>query len=128
MAWLSQNIGRMQNITIHRLRKIFGFKTERTSDLAGLINNEEKKSPEIDTNADDNKKNDCFEGLKDLSPDDNNSINDSEENQIPDPDRQAKEETEGKTFFSKRLQRCRGYKDSSSFIKAGLSLSIMQER
>lgn len=51
MAWLSQTL-EDQSITIHRLRKIFGFKTERTSDLPAI--KPEDNSPKTNSDSDSN--------------------------------------------------------------------------
>ncbi len=51
LAWLSNTLEE-QNITLHRLRKIFGFKTERTSNLPNTKPEDEKKSDETKLNTD----------------------------------------------------------------------------
>lgn len=57
IAWLSQTL-EDQNITIHRLRKIFGFKTERTSNLPNGKPNEKnpEKNPDCTSNENDSQR------------------------------------------------------------------------
>lgn len=100
MAWLSQTL-EDANITMHRLKKIFGFQTERTSALEGLINKEDKKSSEISTNSDESKKDNNSEGIKEVNPNDINAINDSEEDQIPAPDTNQKKKRKSNRFSAK---------------------------
>lgn len=56
MAWLSKTLEE-QSITIHRLRKIFGFKTERTSTLPN-VNPEDPKNSETSADPDNKGKED----------------------------------------------------------------------
>ena len=67
MAWLSQSL-EDQSITIHRLRKIFGFKTERTSYLPEVES--ESKSPEIKSDFDNNNGEDAGKGDTEENSDD----------------------------------------------------------
>ena len=47
IAWLSKTL-EDQSITIHRLKKIFGFKTERTSNLLDIKAEDKNSKPDPD--------------------------------------------------------------------------------
>ena len=70
MAWLSKTL-EDQNITIHRLKKIFGFKTERTNNLPDVKPENENNSTEAAPNSDaQSNKNDPKEKDSDGDPED----------------------------------------------------------
>jgi len=116
MAWLSQSL-EDKSITIHRFRKIFGFKTERTSYLPGV--KPEDKTPE---NPDPDNKDDEIAGNDDIedNPDDNEKNdtngNTSDEGGKSDGDKRTRE---GRKFSAKDYKDAVITKFSHTTLKPG---------
>lgn len=116
MAWLSQSL-EDQSITIHRLRRIFGFKTERTSYLPNV--KPENNSPE--TNPDHNKGGDT-PGNGDAEKSHDKRNDDTGENPVDESGKPAggsKLKREGNKFSAKDYKDAVITKFSHTVLKPG---------
>jgi transposase len=117
MAWLSQTL-EDQSITIHRLRKIFGFKTERTSNLPDV--KADDKNPETKPDSDNNESEDTGTGDTEDNLDDIKSSGTEENPSGKDAESNGKKpKREGNKFSAKDYKSAIVIKITHKFLTPG---------